>query len=331
MAYFKVYFLLQEVACQQQVHRRLKWTALGFLFCVLEKQHDCSQCTWTQCDSHGGKHECSPLLHVSVELTYYKMIHKHVPMPGDLWAARPIWNNYNCAQRTLRIGPFWWIPAAEIHLHMGPSSLGKLSNTSGLTGSCCFAMGIFLVKIVSDYKRQQTVWQSLLLKESIEQVCTASGRIWMDSYLQINCFIQITVMLFKTLHALLETPTKPSPHSTQSCHKQKSFCGTWLAARSLPLHDAALRLAEGTHQIKRVFVVVKRQTLNFSNKAFNLNLENESTNRHATPYHMYSEQCLGYSQFPAMSCWREASCYTRVTLLQQRLQNLSSGCCSWFR
>lgn len=109
------------------------------------------------------------------------------------------------------------------------------------------------------------------------------------------------------------------------------FCGTWLTVCFLPLHDAARRLAEGTHQIKLVFVVVKRQTLNFSNLAFNLNLENESANCHATLYHVYSEQCLGFSQFPAMSCWREASCYAHVTLLQQRLQNLSSGCCSWFR
>lgn len=116
-----------------------------------------------------------------------------------------------------------------------------------------------------------------------------------------------------------------------SYHKLKAFCGTWLSICSLPPHNAALKLAEGTQQIKRVFVVVKRQTLNFSNYAFNLNLENDSTNCHATLYHMYSEHCLGYSQFPAMSCWREASCYAHVTLLQQRLQNLSSGCCSWFR
>jgi len=149
-----------------------------------------------------------------------------------------------CVQSTPRIGLVLWIPAVERHLHMAPFSLRKLSNTSGLTGLCCFAMGIFLFKIVSDYKRQQTV---------------------MDGYLQINCFIQIKVTLFDISHAILEDSTKPSPHSTWSCHKQKSFCGTWLAVCPLPLHDAAPRLAEGAHQLKCAFVAVKSQTLNLSN------------------------------------------------------------------
>lgn len=90
------------------------------------------------------------------------------------------------------------------------------------------------------------------VKKRIKQECTASGRTQMDSYPPINCFTQANLTLFRTLHAILETPAKPSPHSIQSGHKHKSFCGTWLAGCSLPLHHAALTLTEGTHQIKCV-------------------------------------------------------------------------------
>lgn len=164
MAYFKVRFLLQEGCMPTAGTQKAKMDCTWDSFCVLEKQCDCSQCTWAQCDSHGGKQRCSPLLLTWVELTHYKMIHEHVPIPRDFWAARPSQKSYNWAQSTLWIGLVLWIPAVERHRHMAPLSLGKLSDTSGLMGLCCFGMGIFLVKIVSDYKRQQTV-MVIYLKE----------------------------------------------------------------------------------------------------------------------------------------------------------------------
>lgn len=74
----------------------------------------------------------------------------------------------------------------------------------------------------------------------------------MDSYPPINYFTQADLMLFRIMQEILETSSKPSPHSIQSGHKQKPFCGVWLLRSSLSLHDAALMLAEGTHQIKCV-------------------------------------------------------------------------------
>lgn len=141
----------------------------------------------------------------------------------------------------------------------------NLAIPQGSLGGADLQWEYFWLKQSQITKGSKRWWQSLLLRESIKQEFPASGRIWMDSYLQINCFIQINVTLFKTLHAILENPTKPSPHSTQSYHKLKAFCGTWLSICSLLPHNAAVKLAEGTQQIKRVFVVVKRQTLNFSN------------------------------------------------------------------
>lgn len=90
------------------------------------------------------------------------------------------------------------------------------------------------------------------VKKRIKQECTDSGRIQMDSYPPTSCFTQANLTFFRTPHGILETCTKPSPHSIQSGHKQKSFCGAWLAGCSLPLHNAALTLAEGTHLIKCV-------------------------------------------------------------------------------